>query len=914
MLRRACYLLLLGVLLSSWLLSVVGQFPAVTTLEEDCPFAPECCEEDCCGQGSSWDVDTKYCIPDADSTGFNGTYSDAWEPGCIMRTCCEAKCCQSDLEYDEETANCITVSTSTGRKGIGSECENDSQCSTGSCYFSGSSLNGTSGSGTCACNLKTGDGCDDGFVCATPFTEALNFMPGPECFLPYGAPCDPQDNMRLTRVCNEATGLCGCSSFLPPLNYPCDFNKGESCILDKDGNHVCGVPESGDGLIGSECDDDSQCSSNSCYFSVLSVDGSSGNGTCTCNTETGVGCDDGFVCYALFIEAGPPSEPDCYLPYGAPCDPEKNLCVTRVCNMASGLCGCSSSFLPPFDFPCDLENGERCLLENDNYVCKVPETGNGVIGSECVEDKDCENGSCDYPGTSGLNITGPDVSGVCSCNVATRFGCDSANDERCVRDADGDLVCAVPDVGDGSIGSTCYDNSDCPSTNSCFVSGQLPLGSSGTCTCNLESGDGCDSGFVCATPFTEAINLVPGPECFLPYGAPCDPQENMCLTDVCNEASGLCGCSRFLPPVNFPCDFNKGEFCILDNDGNYVCGVPESSDGLIGSECSDNSDCESGSCFTSGLSPPGSLGTCTCNPSTGDGCDGDFVCTDSDEILEKRGVADSGPVCYLPVGTTCDPEKSDCLTGNCDGVTNVCACSTLTNYPCQNEEVCLLGSGGSYVCEAPMSGDGSIGSACFFDDDCDSGSCYRDPEIPKDVPGFCVCDPATNNGCEGKFICASSSEIEAAQFIADASPKCYLLVGTHCDNSDFCLSGNCDEGTSLCTCSTISQYGCDKDGGKICVFENGASFCKLPRNEPIGNFCINDSDCVTRTCYYGFIPSGSPGTCTCNTETNAGCDEGEFFCASSSDLTEAQVRTPSVVMFLPSSSCFTPICVLSLCG
>lgn len=76
---------------------------------QDCPLEPPCCEEDCCGQGTSWNLETGYCVVDPGATGFTGTYSDAWEPGCVLRACCTGDCCGKDTTYNELFASCIPI-------------------------------------------------------------------------------------------------------------------------------------------------------------------------------------------------------------------------------------------------------------------------------------------------------------------------------------------------------------------------------------------------------------------------------------------------------------------------------------------------------------------------------------------------------------------------------------------------------------------------------------------------------------------------------------------------------------------------------------------------------------------------------------------------------------------------------------
>jgi hypothetical protein len=54
------------------------------------------------------------------------------------------------------------------------------------------------------------------------------------------------------------------------------------------------------------------------------------------------------------------------------------------------------------------------------------------------------------------------------------------------------------------------------------------------------------------------------------------------------------------------------------------------------------------------------------------------------------------------VGASCNPDAFDCITGNCDKVTETCTCNTLSNYPCDVDggEECIFVDG-SYVCGSP---------------------------------------------------------------------------------------------------------------------------------------------------------------------------------------------------------------------
>lgn len=84
----------------------VAAVAAQSDEEEECPLVPACCEEDCCGPGTIWVA--PYCILDASSPGWTGTYSVDYDTGCTARACCEEDCCSPPGTFFEiTTAYCI---------------------------------------------------------------------------------------------------------------------------------------------------------------------------------------------------------------------------------------------------------------------------------------------------------------------------------------------------------------------------------------------------------------------------------------------------------------------------------------------------------------------------------------------------------------------------------------------------------------------------------------------------------------------------------------------------------------------------------------------------------------------------------------------------------------------------------------
>lgn len=71
-----------------------------------CPVIVGCCEEDCCGPGTSY-IATGFCQPDPLSSGWDGTYSDRYQLGCLPRACCEDECCAEGTIYDSQIECCV---------------------------------------------------------------------------------------------------------------------------------------------------------------------------------------------------------------------------------------------------------------------------------------------------------------------------------------------------------------------------------------------------------------------------------------------------------------------------------------------------------------------------------------------------------------------------------------------------------------------------------------------------------------------------------------------------------------------------------------------------------------------------------------------------------------------------------------
>ena len=275
-------------------------------------------------------------------------------------------------------------------------------------------------------------------------------------------------------------------------------------------------------------------------------------------------------------------------------------------------------------------------------------------------------------------------------------------DRICCEDAccgdgtkyDSDLACCVPLLDAPTpaptllgIDDSCREDSECE-TDYCYY-GFGQEGAPGICRCNPDSMEGCPDGTECVDSIMiqEAQGIADKPPtCFIPAGFACS-ENSSCLSGNCYN--NVCECSEF---SNYPC--TADEICTL-GDAGYAClKIPPPLLGLD-EPCRQDSECETDNCFY-GFIPPGSPGSCRCNPDTNEGCSDGKECADPELIIEAQRIADFPPTCFLPMGSECSGSSS-CLSGNC--YNNICVCNDFSNYPCTSNEICTLGDEG-YACIA----------------------------------------------------------------------------------------------------------------------------------------------------------------------------------------------------------------------
>lgn len=232
----------------------------------------------------------------------------------------------------------------------------------------------------------------------------------------------------------------------------------------------------------------------------------------------------------------------------------------------------------------------------------------------------------------------------------------------------------------------------------------------------------------------------------------------------------------------------------------------------IGSDCQTDNDCDSGLCWTGLFNHL--PGTCQCNLSTNGGCESPETCWDDPSI------SDEPPKCF-------DPSR-------------------------------LL----------------PIGSSCSSYLDCSSLYCFQEGN----PAATCECNSATNKGCEPGELCLWTPGQPGTPPICVDNPP--LPIGSPCTIDAECGSSRCFYGfanVGTCQCNSGTGAGCEQ--GQFCddtpTFVDGLPVCK-DFLRGIGDKCKVDTDCDSIRCFRGEQLPNTLGSCQCNSETNAGCGEGQF--------------------------------------
>lgn len=716
-------------------------------------------------------------------------------------------------------------------------------------------------------------------------------------------------------VCLPSNGVCTIETLA----------NGTSC---KDGFACTGPDFCVNGECGGgprDCDDDDPCTADSC-------DGKVG---CVYAPESGVDCDDGYLCTSgdSCVEGlcqGEFTVEGCCT-YDGDCD-DGQLCTEDACD--ENQCSHAFNFAPCDDQnPCTLkdncggdgacggdelicEDGNPCTLDvcnSDNGTCESTAADDGTAcedGNPCTTPDICDNGLCEGQGslcqcTADADCVPFEDSDLCNgtlkcldfaCVVdpITVIACNPTGDTQCAKNICDPVTaqCAPKALGNGSV---CDDQNPCTDLDQC---------TNGLC---IGAGATCDDANACTF---DSCSPVTGCQ-YVPHTQPCDDGNACTANDQCGEAvcSGqVIQCNDFNACSDNTCDSVTG--CVYtSNNANCDDGNPCTSDDV----CLDGS-CESGS------------NTCECATDQdcaaqedNNFCNGTLVCTNAQCVVDASSVvtcdtdgdgpclqtacdAGSGLCIANPSGNgmLCNDDNActvgdNCSAGNCVGTDAVCDDDNgCTDDVCDNLQGCIY---------TPNNATCNDGDLCTGNDTCTAGACGG-VSIQCDDGNQCTvdtCDPVTgcaatpaanNTSCNDSNICthpdlcmnaacsgaplACDDGNECTQNLCGAADGCNnppVVNATPCDDGSECSQGDqCTDGECL-----GNPPSCD-DGNPcttdICDNKKGCTY----GNAVDGTACTDGDPCTGGdACVNGLCLPGN-AICECQSDMDCAVEEDGDLC------------------------------------
>ena len=348
-----------------------------------------------------------------------------------------------------------------------------------------------------------------------------------------------------------------------PNNTNPGFDKaGEACAADADcAGGQCLTAD--DGFPGGycvlqNCGTDADCGAGGTCFAF-----ESGN-VCVASCGAGLDCREGYSC-----ETDEATDTSICLPAVVP--PEN---VGAAC---AGSADCDASG----------DGGERCIGGPDQAAGDIPVDGfpGGYCSGECVEDRDCGDGSlCTLGLIQFSDANGNPIPNAGVCVKACADDSECRDDYVCRSAAAGEeKSCVPPIIPPESVGANCVDNTTCDTSmdggdlclnDDLFQGGMSPF-PNGYCSgfCSLSAAqDECPTGSHCAAVFDTG-----------------NPDQGLCFQDCSVDSE--CAADNFCEDPN--------------NDGVLECWGEEielaNGTGVPGDACMSTGDCSggaAGSCIT----------------------------------------------------------------------------------------------------------------------------------------------------------------------------------------------------------------------------------------------------------------------------------------------------------------------------
>ncbi|MGH7894053.1 MAG: hypothetical protein ACREQL_05245, partial [Candidatus Binatia bacterium] len=586
-------------------------------------------------------------------------------------------------------------------------------------------------------------------------------------------------------------------------------------------------------------------------------------GTCSNGTPTANGCVRA-VCTADNVPTGClypcPQCGDNVLAFPETCEGGPSCNANAFCDAQCRTHSCTDSNPCTKPNACDPVKGCTIVYEANGTFCD-----NGTL---CDGHEVCQGGACStVPGT--VPNCGSDQ------NPCTTDGCDA-----------GTGLCFHTPLG--GIQPGCTDNNPCTGTETC-VAGSCQAGTLVQCpsgqVCNPTNGQCADR--LCQTPAecndgNPCTNDVCQGTCSNPQkanGTNCDDGDlcngirtcqsgvcqsgtplncndnNVCTTDACNAATGLCQHGTVTGCCNTGADCNDGDACTID-----AC-TPQHACTHATLSCADNNVCTNDLCNPQlGCQNPVDP---TCCQTVGDCSDDADVCTDK-ACVANRCLQIASPNCCNQPGDCTDIDRNPCTdNGPCDMGTHRCAgpfpltgsaCGTTCNPATCQSGTCVPGlptdCSDNNPCTSNLCTDDQgctnppIAECCFGSAQCnDNNACTTD-----------TCD-LDRNGCDHPVPDPTCSPCSGSDPFK-CGPRCSTLcvggrcaevpAAVQCEDNNPCTSNACDP-ASGCTHAPESGsgvVGCDD--GQAC---NGAEQCVSGtcQTQPVLD-CVDDDVCTDDTC------------------------------------------------------------------
>ncbi|MBL4688267.1 MAG: putative metal-binding motif-containing protein [Nannocystaceae bacterium] len=556
--------------------------------------------------------------------------------------------------------------------------------------------------------------------------------------------------------------------------------------------------------------------------------------------------------------------------------------------------------------------GDPCLDADDcaDWCWDVGDDGVGVCVGPCV-------GTCPS-GTICEDVT-IDETSVQACIPAPETFCDSC---RTSSDCGGPSdLCVALDGGRFCTVGCGADPSVCPVGFGCGLIGEVGDGEAlmqcvpdnGIC-CIDADGDIYGEGGGCFDSDCDDSNAAVHAQA----DEVCDGFDNDCDGEIDNEvidcAAGECSLGAFgyfeqplevcvagectAEPTEL-CDLytcadgeEQGDTCATNCDGedDNKCVPPAHCDDSVcesdfsaGLACDETSDCESehcqndfccafGDCCAMASDCP-TFGTqdaiCT-SPTTCQGTVGETVCSPS-FTCSNTGIGEDDSACLeTTVANECGPYPAITCTGDADQQAPDCATACDNDTECDEDAHC---DATTSTCEPDV----NDGNDCDSDTWCVSGHCQNDfccedgdccaaeSDCPASYSSDAVCtSSATCQGERDVAVCNANS-CDTTLGVADDSACAAGLVASTCGPyPSVVCTGGAVQNPPECSDSCTADIECDTN-----AYCSQAGVC-IP-DEPNGDTCTADSQCVAGHCQNGFCCAS--GDCCANAGDCTAYDE-----------------------------------------